>query len=461
MAVAPTKLAATPRMDLLANRARFHLYDRGLLVPMASDAVFKYSLVYGGSWGDIEKRDGESGRRVKSSPAVLTLPWPGGAGEVRVRVSNNAKLRARLGKRVLDALPNDMTSGWNTVVRKLPDTAAGQIELSLEVGARDALIESVELVPAADTAAKSCAESNHDVLGGWPRMDITVEVPEHAWLVVTPSGSGAGAIAVEAADGSSIVWTGAATGDAKTLSLAAWAGQIVSLRFTSDCKIAWASAAIAVDAMTAPIAPIGHVKNVVLVVVDTLRGDHLAIDGPTNIETPRITAEANARGVVFAHDQAMAPSSPPSHATIQTGQIPRLHGATGDKGAIKPDAPVLANIIGATGQFFTGYVGNNDFAMARIAPIAHWSEAHTPSSEGKGKDCHGIVERGLSFVDEAKAKGKRFFVSLLPIETHDPYRFHAGITNKYFAGSFDASLKHGMSDEALLQMKSVPSRDTR
>ena len=456
-----------PRMELFANRTRFHLYDQGLVVRIASDDVFKYSLAYGGSWSDVIKLEGGSGRRVKNSPAVLTLPWSGGAGEIRVSAQRNAKPRVRLGKRVLEAKPSqpaDARDGWNTFAFKLPETAAGQIDLSVEVGARDALVESVRVIPAASVDVPACMRDEHDALDGWPRADITVEVPEHGWLVVTPTGGGSGAVAIEPADSSAAattVWNGTANGEVKYLSLVAWAGQLVTLHFTSDCHVAWSNASVAVEALAAPLAPIAHVKNVVLVVVDTLRGDHLAIDGPTKIETPRITAQAKTHGVVFSHDQAMAPSSPPSHATIQTGQIPRVHGATGDKGAIKPDAPVIASILHAAGQFFTGYVGNNDFAMARIAPIAQWSEAHTPSREGKGKDCHGMVERGLSFVDKAKANNQRFFISLLPIETHDPYRFHAGITNKYFAGAFDASLKHGMSDEALLAMKSVPSRDTR
>jgi choline-sulfatase len=180
-------------------------------------------------------------------------------------------------------------------------------------------------------------------------------------------------------------------------------------------------------------------------VVDTLRGDRVAAIGPTRVEMPVLTADAAARGVAFTHDQAMAPSSPPSHATIHTGQIPRVHGAAGDTGKLHPDTPILSAILSGDG-FYTGYAGNNDFAMDRFRTAAHWNEFHTPSREGKGIDCAAIVKLGLAMAKKAREQGKRFFISLLPVEPHEPYIYHKGISEKYFPGPYDPPIGKSFED---------------
>ncbi|HVV82768.1 MAG TPA: sulfatase-like hydrolase/transferase, partial [Kofleriaceae bacterium] len=156
--------------------------------------------------------------------------------------------------------------------------------------------------------------------------------------------------------------------------------------------------------------------------------------GPTRIKTPRLTAAA-ARGTVFLHNQSMAPSSPPSHSTIQTGVIPRVHGVTGDTGTIADGTPVLSAILSAAG-LMTTYAGDNDFAMGRFRTIGHWDRFAAPIFAGGGKDCAPIIAEALKAAAAARDAHRRFFVSLLPIETHVPYRFHPGITEAYYSGTF-------------------------
>jgi arylsulfatase A-like enzyme len=168
-------------------------------------------------------------------------------------------------------------------------------------------------------------------------------------------------------------------------------------------------------------------------VIDTLRADHLTVYGDTPVQTPRLTAAARARGIVFLRNQSMAPSSPPSHATIHTGQIPRVHGTIGDSQPVHDDAPVLATILHDAG-FYTAYAGNNDFAMDKLRHNATWDHAETPYYKQHDKDCGPIVDAALAQIAKARAAGKRAFVSLLPIEPHVPYRYHDGITDRYYPG---------------------------
>src|SRR3954449_2370510 len=64
--------------------------------------------------------------------------------------------------------------------------------------------------------------------------------------------------------------------------------------------------------------------NIVVVTVDTLRADHLRCYGYRDIETPALDGLAQ-RGVVFESAVAQTPLTPPSHASIFTGQNPTVH----------------------------------------------------------------------------------------------------------------------------------------
>lgn len=452
-------LLAEPRLDLTANQVRFHLYDKGLVIPVGGEGIDLYALDYKRSWGDVmtvqdvetmenPKPGGpETGRKLKKG-ASLIAPWPGGAGQIAIRFRAMTMTVRVDGKVVKTAIGGNPGVAWGTVTFDLPATlSAGDHRFSFDAKSNEGppLIESVELIPAAGAgAATPCAGeplprsalAADGALGGWPRLDLMTEIPTaNGYLAVTPTGGGAAAITarVEGEADSRTLWSGTADGGERVVDLAPIAGKLVALSFTGGCSTRWTKAAIAVAARDVPAAA-APVKNVILIVIDTLRGDRVAAMGATRVETPRFTALA-AKGVAFRRHQSMAPSSPPSHASIQTGQIPRVHGVTGDDGQMKPDAPILSRILHDAG-LWTGYVGDNDFAMGRFKKLAAWDEAHTPTFEGKGLDCVAVFEGALALVKKARAANQRYFISVLPIQPHEPYRYHEGITEKYFPGPF-------------------------
>ena len=93
-------------------------------------------------------------------------------------------------------------------------------------------------------------------------------------------------------------------------------------------------------------------QNVLLVTIDTLRGDALGCyGGPAR--TPHIDAMATA-GVRFSFAHAQAVVTMPSHASILTGTYPFQHGYRENSGyRLKPGMPTLATILKAQG-FATG-----------------------------------------------------------------------------------------------------------
>ncbi len=471
----PPRLAASPRVDLAANRARWHLYDGGLVIPVAAEGLRKYDVEYRSAWGDVRDADGVRGRALRGKRAALTIPWdPGddggdGAATVTVRARGKGKLSVAGGKRRAAAQALDGT--WQTLTFELPAGALAEHEATLAIEAgKGTLVHSVTVAPPG--AAPGCAGAppplspadDAGALGGVARMSLLLEVPATSFLVATPAApDGATArITVTPADGGEPVTLhdGALAPGAMHLALDAFAGQLVRLDVDDpSCAVRWRDAAIALADRAAP-APAAAPRDVILLVVDTLRSDRLTVYGDTRVQTPRLTAAAAQRGVVFRRNQSMAPSSPPSHATIHTGQIPRVHGAIGDTGDVGLDAPVLSAILGDAG-FRTAFVGNNDFAMGRLRRVARWGESITPYYRDHDKDCGPIVEEALRIVGEARAAGERLFLSLLPIEPHVPYRYHAGITDAYYAGPFGGRLGKKISSAQLGKLRGARADDPR
>jgi arylsulfatase A-like enzyme len=459
----PVSLSDSPSIDLAANAVRWHLRDAGLVIPVATEGLRKYALEYRSPWGDVRTIDGQPGRALAGKKATLTIPWEA-AGPVRVAVvarGTGTLAVAGFGKATLDGT-------WQHIA--LDGTlAAGEVSLTLSAP-KGTLVQYVEVMP--ETIEGGCPRDGAPVLtpaprpgalGGASRMSLLLEIPRDAYLVTTPQGGGDARITVTSADGATetLLDGPAPDGARQQWSLAAFADQLVRLEIENpQCDVVWDAPRIAVAARPAPAART-PAQHLILVVVDTLRADRLAAYRDTRVKTPRLTAAVKDRGAVFLRNQSMAPSSPPSHATIHTGQIPRVHGAAGDTGDVHAGAPVLAAILGDAG-FHTAYIGNNDFAMGRLRKVAGWDVAKTMIYEqGAGKDCAPIVEEVLAIVKEVRAAGQRSFVTMLPIEPHVPYRYHEGITEAYYPGPYDKPLGKRATSAHLSKMRKVPTSSPR
>lgn len=105
-----------------------------------------------------------------------------------------------------------------------------------------------------------------------------------------------------------------------------------------------------------------HATNVVLLVWDTVRADHLGPHGYSRPTTPRLDALAE-RGMVFEHARSAAPWTLPAHASMFSGQWPHDHRATVDR----PMGPVPATIaehLGRKGYVTGGFAGNATYCSS-------------------------------------------------------------------------------------------------
>jgi arylsulfatase A-like enzyme len=103
-------------------------------------------------------------------------------------------------------------------------------------------------------------------------------------------------------------------------------------------------------------APPAEAPNVLVIVMDTVRADHLSLDGYARRTTPHIDAWA-AEGVVFDNAWSSTSWTLPSHASLLTGLPAYRHGA--DRGGrLDNRFPVLPEVLARHGYVTGAFIAN-------------------------------------------------------------------------------------------------------
>ena len=104
-----------------------------------------------------------------------------------------------------------------------------------------------------------------------------------------------------------------------------------------------------------PLPPAGS-PNVLLIVLDTVRADHLSLYGYPRPTTPNLERLAR-RGIRFDQARAAAPWTLASHANMFTGRWPHELGIEWTC-PLREDVPTLAEHLGSLGYATAGFAGN-------------------------------------------------------------------------------------------------------
>lgn len=118
---------------------------------------------------------------------------------------------------------------------------------------------------------------------------------------------------------------------------------------------------------TRPAAPAGA-PNIILIIVDTLRADHLSCYGYREISTPAIDRLA-ADGTRFAKAFAQASWTRPSIASILTSLYPSSHQAVHKADALPEGVATLAEVLAQAGYYAAGFANN-----ANVAPVFNFHQ---------------------------------------------------------------------------------------
>jgi arylsulfatase A-like enzyme len=171
--------------------------------------------------------------------------------------------------------------------------------------------------------------------------------------------------------------------------------------------------------------------NVLLVVLDTVRADHLSAYGYERETSPNLTrlAEGGAR---FDHVVSTAPWTVPSHASLMTGQVPAVHGAHHESWVLSNDAVTLAERFRKQG-WRTGGFSANPF-------VCHGTRLdqgfeHFQRLRGTGRN---VSAGALNFI---AAGPEPWFVFLNYMEAHMPYKAVPGDALRRYSPEEAAALR--------------------
>jgi hypothetical protein len=97
--------------------------------------------------------------------------------------------------------------------------------------------------------------------------------------------------------------------------------------------------------------------NVVLIVMDTTRADHLSLYGYDRDTTPYLASLAE-EAIRFDHAYATSPWTVSSHASLFTGLLPVTHQATQENLRLDSELDTLAELLGGAGYETAAFTNN-------------------------------------------------------------------------------------------------------
>ena len=156
--------------------------------------------------------------------------------------------------------------------------------------------------------------------------------------------------------------------------------------------------------------------NLLVVLVDTLRADHLGLYGYDRPTSPRLDALA-AEAVVFENAIAQSSWTKPAVATLLTGLSPLAHGVNSPEAGLPDTAPRLAESLAGAGYRTAAVVTNAHLGEGSGFAAGFERYDFLPDAPN---DAPEAVGRALSWLAEHDGS-KPFFLYLHLIDPHAPY----------------------------------------
>jgi choline-sulfatase len=164
--------------------------------------------------------------------------------------------------------------------------------------------------------------------------------------------------------------------------------------------------------------------NVLLIVVDTLRPDHLGAYGHSRDTSPAIDALAR-RGTRFARAYSTAPWTMPSVASIMTGLYPSEHGATSVQNPLPDTVTTLAEVMKTHGYATSGVVSHNLISNEKLNFAQGFDVYFEDEARGHGHvSTPGVTKRAVERLRYHANGDAPFFLFVHYFDPHFDYQNH-------------------------------------
>lgn len=191
--------------------------------------------------------------------------------------------------------------------------------------------------------------------------------------------------------------------------------------------------------------------NVVLIVLDTLRGDRLTCMGYNRPTTPNIDALA-AQGTLYTHAFSTCFWTLPSHASLFTGLHPLQAGATSETLHLPEPNTTIAEALSAVGYRTSAFVCNSwvskerGFGQGFGEYTEMWRAENQVSEDSTAGSMETLaVDKMEQYIAQAAKDGKPFFLFANLNGVHLPYR-----PAREYVEKFVAHRGHDMNRAAVL-----------
>ena len=216
-------------------------------------------------------------------------------------------------------------------------------------------------------------------------------------------------------------------------------------------RVAWNSPRLLVPERAART--LDPAKNVVVLVVDTLRADKLRPFNPeTRVETPSIDRFAS-EGVVFELAQAPENWTKPSVASILTGLHPQTHQQKTGDAALPGSAVLLSEHLKDNG-FATGSFIANGYVSDRFGFDQGWDDYTNYIREGGSTEAKDVFDAAGNWIEAHKEE--RFFAYIQTIDPHVPYDPPGEFVRMYDPSEYDGQVRPRMTGDLLEKAKRKP-----
>jgi choline-sulfatase len=497
--VQETEGGAVVAYDLLREARVAELAAPGLRLDFGTGNTLGPML---GRWRTGWGRDGEDDGRTVTvaarSPVRLYLP-----GDV-IRGTVMRVVARTLGGRRITAEAGDESVGdaeasgaaYGAADFTLPETLGGQVTIKLtfrgsgrhpQLGRGVALIDRIDFLTPEQAQAPSAGAEAEPSLAVVPpsatepgalrqppgtTVRFHLYVPPEARLVFTPERVGDAATAAIRAvrDGIEpleLLAAGevAAPGEAQDIDLAELGGAAIRLELSTgpEGAVLWRAPRIIMPGRAAPSTPARTARNLVILLVDTLRADKLSgIDDKTEVQADNVQRCA-VEGVSFLRAQAQENWTKPSVATLLTGLYPSSHAAQSERSVLPPEAKLLSEVLKEQG-FTTACLIANGYVSDAFGFRRGWDMYRNYVRSGLPNRAENVLADAAAWIAERDAE-ERFFLYVQTIDPHVPYIPPREFLEMYDAESYEGPVKGNETSKLLERVKAgqvtLTARDRR
>ena len=231
--------------------------------------------------------------------------------------------------------------------------------------------------------------------------------------------------------------------------LSRFANQVIRLDLVAtgpEGRAGWGAPAIMVppadsDKPAVKTAPPGRPKNVVVVLIDTVRANVFGPIRPDNdVHTPVYDAFAD-KSTVFVHAYNNENWTKPSVATTLSGLYPSTHDTKKDESALPKEVELVSERLQRQGFATAGFVANG-YVSEKFGFERGWDHFRNYIRENKSSEADRVFGDAMAWLTERKqaTDGKPFFLYIQTIDPHVVYKAPAEYVQRYYPDKYDGPL---------------------